>query len=423
MLAQLANNRRMVINTISLKEIIKGKTIVVIGNAPIEEDIREAVECADVVFRFNHAYNMSEKTGERCTHLVATPCALFNEQIRESETGKKIVAQKPVLLTCKQKGERTELDVCKELFEHRVFVEESDSFEGFTTGTNFIHALSKVSKYARSIAIYGLPCNADEKKVRDYFARDARHYPAWVNEMAFAERVHCKIFNKSVPSENKFVLPIIPMRSGSTGCKDKNIKDFDGFPLCAHSINQMCRLFGLCVVLTDSNEYLQVARQYGAKAVMFELPEKNVSICLRNYCDMVDYDGVVLLRQCTSPKMVDEKFKEYQCLASEIAKDKKIVGISCVKISTKHSSLFVRERGLNADGKEEVKVAKLTNVLPTVPRQQIGDTLKFFGGATLFHSNQVRECRDIFDNAKYTLIEHEPKEALDIDSERDFYKY
>lgn len=412
----------MVINTISLKEIINDKTIVVIGNAPIEEDITALVENADVVFRFNHAYNMSEKTGERCTHLVATPCAMFNRQIRESETGKKIVAQKPVLLTCKQKGERTEVDVCKELFEQRFFIEEADSFDGFTTGTNFIHALSKVSKYARSIAIYGLPYNADDNKVRDYFATNARHYGGWLNEMAFAERVHCKIFNKSVPSENKFVLPIIPMRSGSTGCKDKNIKDFDGFPLCAHSIHQMIRMFGLCIVLTDSNEYLQVARQCGAKAIMQELPSANVSIGLRNYCETIDYNGIVLLRQCTSPKMFDEKFKEYQCLASEIEKDKKIVGISCVKISTKHSALFVRECWKNADGKEEVRIGKLTNISPTIPRQQIGETLKFFGGATIFHSNQLREFGDVFAGAKYTLIEHSPKEALDIDSERDFYR-
>lgn len=65
------------------------------------------------------------------------------------------------------------------------------------------------------------------------------------------------------------ILTIIPSRSGSKGIKDKNILDFDGKPLLAHSIIQaksskytdQMRI----VVTTDSREYQKIAHQYGAE--------------------------------------------------------------------------------------------------------------------------------------------------------------
>ena len=61
-------------------------------------------------------------------------------------------------------------------------------------------------------------------------------------------------------------LCIIPVRSGSKGVPDKNIREFRGKPLLAHSIEQalQANIFSEIVVSSDSKNYLEIARQAGA---------------------------------------------------------------------------------------------------------------------------------------------------------------
>jgi len=65
------------------------------------------------------------------------------------------------------------------------------------------------------------------------------------------------------------ILCIIPARSGSKGVKDKNIKLLDGLPLLVHSIKQAQSSkyyqFMRIIVSSDSDEYCQIARSYGAE--------------------------------------------------------------------------------------------------------------------------------------------------------------
>jgi CMP-N-acetylneuraminic acid synthetase len=63
------------------------------------------------------------------------------------------------------------------------------------------------------------------------------------------------------------VVAIIPARSGSRSIPHKNIRDFAGRPLIAHSIEQSlaCRDITRTLVTTDSPAYAEVARKYGAE--------------------------------------------------------------------------------------------------------------------------------------------------------------
>lgn len=63
-------------------------------------------------------------------------------------------------------------------------------------------------------------------------------------------------------------LAVIPARSGSKGLVDKNIAMLRGKPLIAHTIEaaRESGMFSEIVVSTDSKEYAEVARQWGAKA-------------------------------------------------------------------------------------------------------------------------------------------------------------
>ena len=61
---------------------------------------------------------------------------------------------------------------------------------------------------------------------------------------------------------------IIPARSGSKGIKNKNIKDFGGYPLLAWTIKicKKCKSIDRIILSTDSEEYQKLAIKYGAEA-------------------------------------------------------------------------------------------------------------------------------------------------------------
>lgn len=62
-------------------------------------------------------------------------------------------------------------------------------------------------------------------------------------------------------------IAIIPARSGSKGIKDKNIKDLNGKPLIAYTIEAALNSgeFDEVMVSTDSEKYADIAREFGAK--------------------------------------------------------------------------------------------------------------------------------------------------------------
>lgn len=63
------------------------------------------------------------------------------------------------------------------------------------------------------------------------------------------------------------ILAIIPARSGSKSVKDKNIREINGKPMIAYSIEhaKTSKLISRVIVSTDSEEYAAIAREYGAE--------------------------------------------------------------------------------------------------------------------------------------------------------------
>jgi CMP-N-acetylneuraminic acid synthetase len=80
------------------------------------------------------------------------------------------------------------------------------------------------------------------------------------------------------------VLAIIPARSGSKGISHKNLVPFRGKPLLAHTIEQAraCSLIDRVIVSTDSEEYAEMARGYGAE-VPFLRPVDLAGDSIRDY--------------------------------------------------------------------------------------------------------------------------------------------
>lgn len=63
------------------------------------------------------------------------------------------------------------------------------------------------------------------------------------------------------------VYSLVTARSGSKGLKDKNILDYNGHPLLAHSIMQSkeCSLVNKTFLSTDSQVYADIGKKYGAE--------------------------------------------------------------------------------------------------------------------------------------------------------------
>ncbi|GAG81989.1 unnamed protein product [marine sediment metagenome] len=67
--------------------------------------------------------------------------------------------------------------------------------------------------------------------------------------------------------KNKTIIALIPARGGSKGLPRKNIKELDGKPLIAHTIEvaKQSRIFDRIIVSTDDKEIAEVAKEYGAE--------------------------------------------------------------------------------------------------------------------------------------------------------------
>lgn len=107
-------------------------------------------------------------------------------------------------------------------------------------------------------------------------------------------------------------IAIIPARSGSKGLKDKNIRPLNGVPLMAYTIKAAIDSgkFDKIMVSTDSEEYAQIARQWGAEVPFLRSPEVSTDTAsswavvrevLERYEAMGETFDTFALLQVTSP--------------------------------------------------------------------------------------------------------------------------
>lgn len=141
-------------------------------------------------------------------------------------------------------------------------------------------------------------------------------------------------------------IAIITARSGSKGLKDKNIKELNGIPLLVYSINaaKKSEIFDEIMVSTDSKEYADIARKYGA-SVPFLRSIQNSSDSSSSWDTVLEvlekyktidreFDEIVLL-QPTSPLRTSEDIIK----ADKLFMDKKADAITSV-CELDHSPLW-----------------------------------------------------------------------------------
>lgn len=216
-------------------------------------------------------------------------------------------------------------------------------------------------------------------------------------------------------------LAIIPARSGSKGLKDKNIKDLNGKPLIAYSIEAALesQCFETVMVSTDSEQYANIARAYGAEVPF--LRSKTTASDTASSWDAVhevldEYQKIkrefqtFCLLQPTSPLRTSQDIKNaYQLFVDRAAHA--VVSVC----EAEHSPLWCGQLPENLELANFIKPEALKR------RQDTGKFYRLNGAIYIVDVNKFMTEKSFYPCQKesYAYIMSQEK-SIDIDTELDF---
>lgn len=214
-------------------------------------------------------------------------------------------------------------------------------------------------------------------------------------------------------------LAIIPARSGSKGIKDKNIKELNGKPLIAYTIEvaRKSKIFEDIVVSTDSEKYADISKKYGA-LVPF-LREEKLSGDQASSLDVIldvlekmkqlgkEYDTLILL-QPTSPLRTEEDLKQ----AYEFYLEKKASAVVSV-CEMEHSPLWANTLPLSK------KIDNFLRDIGNKNRQQLEKYYRINGAIYIVNVEYFKKYKNFYQEDSYAYIMSR-ENSIDIDEEIDF---
>ncbi len=223
--------------------------------------------------------------------------------------------------------------------------------------------------------------------------------------------------------QNKKILAIIPARSGSKGMKDKNIALLHGKPLLAYAIDSAKKsdVFEDIVVSTDSQQYAEIARKYGASVP--ELRPDSLSHDTAMVADTINYildlykiqgktyDYFALL-QPTSPLRTEKHIQEAVTLLLDKNVDSVIGVCQCdhpIEWSFKESKLtdlsFFNDSSYKRP-RQKIETSYRLNgamFLASVPMFQSSQS--FYGGSSMGYVMSREDSVDIDTPLDFKLAE------------------
>lgn len=216
-------------------------------------------------------------------------------------------------------------------------------------------------------------------------------------------------------------IAIIPARSGSKGLKDKNIKELNGKPMMAYTIEaaNSCGIFDCVHVSTDSEKYANIARKYGADVPFLRSQEMSsdtadswdaVLEVLNRYKGLGKEFDMVTLLQPTSPIRTGENIKN--AFEIFIAKDANAVISVC---ESDHPIEWYRpllnDNDMSAFATSEEKSGR---------RQDADTYYRMNGSIYMLKTTYLKENpRNIIRNKVYAYI-MDKYSSIDIDTQFDF---
>lgn len=224
-------------------------------------------------------------------------------------------------------------------------------------------------------------------------------------------------------THNNRFLCIIPARSGSKRLPNKNIKPLCGKPLLAWSIEaaRESKYIDEIVVSTDSKEYAEIAKCFGASVPFLRPKELSLDTtttfevlehCIRFYENLGKWFDYVVLLEPTSP--LREKGDIDRAIEKLVGEGRlgarSIVGV-CATESANPAFLTHLENGF-------IRPYENTDFTP-IRRQDIKPVYFFEGSLYISETNTLLEARNFYHHA--TLGFEVPKwKSLEVDDEDDF---
>lgn len=215
-------------------------------------------------------------------------------------------------------------------------------------------------------------------------------------------------------------IAIIPARSGSKGLKDKNIKELNGKPLIAYSIECAINsgMFDKVFVSTDSQKYADIAIRHGADASFLRSEENSGDTAgswdvVREVVERLkeqgeEYDEIMLL-QATSPLRNSDDIVNAINLLHE-RKGKAVVSLTECDHSPIWCNTLPEDSCMDNFDKEEYK---------DLPRQMLPVFYRYNGALYLVTASELQNKEHMLEHGCYAYVMPQNR-SIDIDTELDF---
>ena len=215
-------------------------------------------------------------------------------------------------------------------------------------------------------------------------------------------------------------LAIIPARSGSKGLANKNIKLLNGKPLLVYTIEaaKESNMFEEVFVSTDSAEYVDIARKYGASVPFMRSMETAsdsssswdvVRETLEKYKEIgKEFDTISLLQPTSPLRRAEDIVKGYELMV--LKKANAIIAVC----ETEHSPLWcnILQDDLSMQG-------FISDEVFNRPRQELPTYYRVNGALYIVKTSTLKGEFDLYTNRCYAYI-MDKKFSIDIDEELDF---
>ena len=220
-------------------------------------------------------------------------------------------------------------------------------------------------------------------------------------------------------------IAIILARSGSKGLPHKNIRNLAGHPLMAYTIKAALDsgMFERVMVSTDSEEYAEIARKYGAEVPFLRSVENSgdrssswdavVEVLDRYKNELGENFDVVALLQVTSPLRTGEQIKQAfrkmeEMEANSLYSIREIdVPVSWAEYVPDTLCMNEREFAVPVDPREYL------------PRQTAGNAYRANGAIYLYKTEALRTDAYINETKCYGYVMGKIS-SIDIDDLEDF---
>lgn len=215
-------------------------------------------------------------------------------------------------------------------------------------------------------------------------------------------------------------IAIITARSGSKGLPDKNIKLLNGKPLLVYTIDAAIEsnIFDEIFVSTDSAEYADIAKKYGASVPFLRSDETSgdnssswdvVREALDKYKQLGrEFDTIALLQPTSPLRRAEDIVAGYNLMS------KKNANVIVAVCETEHSPLWCNILPDDLSMKGFVSDEVLNK-----PRQELPSYYRINGALYIVKTSLLRGDFDLYNNQCYAYI-MEKRYSIDIDDELDF---